>query len=332
MLSGYRTATSVKAAVMRTRRQGRWGGASLLRPLLGFQPGRSSATESGGIVGSAPSRCASDAAPGWFAPGSTIWTVNREAILLLGAGRALLLQMAHPQVAAGVAEHSRFAQDPVGRLFRTLDSSYAIVFGDRAAATAAVRRMDAVHRRVRGVLAEPVGRFPAGTPYDATDPLLRLWVHATLVDTSLLVYERFVAPLSARDRVRYYAESRVLAGLLGIPESLIPDSLEAFRGYVAGVLAADVAVGSTARTLVRLIFHPPAAVSLRVVGPLLEFITVGLVPPAVRELYGYRWSRARERALDSLARAVRRALPVIPPAIRFAPAERASGRRLRIGV
>src|SRR5262245_7172864 len=175
MLSGLRTATSVRAAVMRTRQQGRLGGASLLRPLLGFQPGRSPATESGDVVGGAPSGCASDAAPGWFEPGSTIWTVNREAVLLLGAGRALLLQMAHPLVAAGVAEHSRFAQDPLGRLFRTLDSSYALVFGDRAAATAAVRRMDAVHGRVRGVLDEPVGRFQAGTPYDATDPLLRLW-------------------------------------------------------------------------------------------------------------------------------------------------------------
>jgi uncharacterized protein (DUF2236 family) len=200
-----------------------------------------------------------------------------------------------------------------------------------AAATVALRRMDAVHRRVRGVLGEPVGRFPAGTSYDASDAALRLWVHATLVDTSLLVYERFVAPLSARDRAHYYAESRVLAGLLGIPEPLTAPNLEEFRGYVARVLATDVAVGSTARTLVRLILRPPTPMSLRAVGLLLEFVTVGLLPPELRESYGYRWSRAREQALDSLACAVRGALPAIPPAIRFVPAERARIRRLRIG-
>ena len=131
------------------------------------------------------------------------------------------------------------------------------MFGGVEAAQAAVRRMDAVHGRVHGVLPEPVGRFTAGTPYDAMDPALRLWVHATLTDTSLLVYQRFVRPLSRAEQVAYYADSRQVARLLGIPEPTVPPTLDAFRAYVAGTLARDVAVAPATRALARLIFHPP---------------------------------------------------------------------------
>src|SRR5215831_14539959 len=102
-----------------------------------------------------------------YAPDRQIWKIDRETALLLGAGRALLLQLAHPLVAAGVVEHSAFARDRLGRLRRTLDLSYALVFGSLPMARAAVRRMDTVHARVRGVLTASVGRFPAGTSYDA---------------------------------------------------------------------------------------------------------------------------------------------------------------------
>ena len=186
---------------------------------------------------------------------------------MLGAARALLLQVAHPLVAAGVAEHSGFAEDPVGRLLPTLATSYAIVFGDRPSAMAAVRRMDAPHRRVRGLLREPVGPFPAGTRYDATDPALRLWVHATLVEMRLLVYDRFVACLPANARDRFYAESCEMARALGITELMIPATSEEFRACISRMLSTEVAVGATARELARLIFRPPRAASLRVIGP-----------------------------------------------------------------
>jgi len=263
-----------------------------------------------------------------FTPGRTIWTVNRETVLLLGAGRALLLQLAHPLVAAGVAEHSGFAEDPFGRLLRTLDTSYALVFGDVDSAMAAIQRMDAVHRRVRGSLRESVGPFPAGTRYDATDPALRLWVHATLIETSLLVYDRFVARLSATDQARYHAASGEMARVLGIPEPMIPATIEEFRTYVARMLSTEIAVGATARNLARLIFRPPRAASLRIIGPLAKFVTVGLLPPKVREQYGYRWSPLQEQALEAVARAIRRALPAIPSVIRVVPQARAAERRL----
>jgi len=263
-----------------------------------------------------------------FAPGTTIWTVNREATLFLGAGRALLLQLAHPLVAAGVAEHSGFADDPFGRLLRTLNTSCALVFGDVDAALAAVQRMDAIHRRVRGFLRDPVGPFPAGTPYDAADPALRLWVHATLIDTSLLMYHRFVAGLSAADQARYYTEACEMARVLEIPEQMIPPTIEAFRTYFSRMLSTEIAVGATARELARLIFWPPRAASLRAIGPVAKFVTAGLLPPEVREGYGYAWTPLQEQALDRFARAIKRARPAIPSVIRVIPPARVAERRL----
>jgi len=109
---------------------------------------------------------------GLFGPDSLTWRVNREQALLLGGGRALLLQLAHPLVAAGVADHSDFRSDPLRRLRRTLDATLAMIFGTTAEAEAAAAGVRAVHERVTGTLRTRVGRFDAGTPYRAEDPAL----------------------------------------------------------------------------------------------------------------------------------------------------------------
>jgi uncharacterized protein (DUF2236 family) len=209
----------------------------------------------------------------------------------------------------------------------SISTSYAVVFGEMVSAMTAVRRMDAVHRRVCGVLRESVGAYVAGTRYDARDPALRLWVHATLVDTSLTVYERFVKCLTPAERAQYYAESRELAHVLGIPEEMIPATIEEFRDYVARMLSTGIAVGAPARTLARLIFRPRAR-SLRAIAPLVEFVTVGLLPSDVRDQYGYGWSPRREQALETLAGALRRTLPALPSVVRVVPPARAAERRL----
>src|ERR1043166_5444274 len=120
----------------------------------------------------------------FFAPGSAIWRVDREMALLLGGGRALLMQIAHPKIAAGVADHSRFATDPLARLKQTMETMWSIVFDDRARAQASLDRLGRVHERVQG-------RVPNGPSYSARDPELLLWVHATLVDSALVTYDRF---------------------------------------------------------------------------------------------------------------------------------------------
>ena len=256
-----------------------------------------------------------------FTPASAIWAVNRELALLLGGGRALLLQIAHPLIAAGVQEHSAFGHDPFGRLARTLAPMYALVFGPGTASDTAAERLRRVHAPVRGVLREAVGPYPAGAAYDAADPALRLWVHATLIDTGLLVYSRFVRPLSPVAAARYYDDSRELARRVDVPAALVPPTLEAFRAYMAEQVAGDaLAVGSAARGLARAIFRPPSAPALRPLGPMVELLTAGLLPAPVRDLYGYGWTPAREQALHAFATAVRLLLPLLPPRCRVAPA------------
>src|SRR5438309_9228891 len=115
---------------------------------------------------------------GLFGPGSVTWRVNREGVLLMGGGCALILQVAHPLVAAGVAEHSNYREEPWARLYRTLDMTTKITFGSTDLAEDTARKLRHVHGLIRGETTEPAGRFPAGTPYDARTPALTMWVHA----------------------------------------------------------------------------------------------------------------------------------------------------------
>jgi uncharacterized protein (DUF2236 family) len=260
---------------------------------------------------------------GLFAPESPIRRVHREGVLLLGGGRALLLQLAHPLVAAGVAEHSGFKSDPFDRLRRTLDATLAIVFADRATALDAAERVRRVHARVHGHLREPAGPFPAGTPYNALDPELLLWVHATLIDTALDLYERFVGRLDPDARVRYYDETRAVARLFGIPDARIPGTLDAFRAYVGEMLASEaLTVTPTARDLAAAVLHPPVPLVPNLAGRAATFFTVALLPPRFREAYGLAWGRRREAAWRALVRAGRLTLPALPRPLRDFPQAR----------
>lgn len=250
----------------------------------------------------------------WFPPGSTIRRVGQEALTLLGGGRAVLLQLAHPLVAAGVTEHSDFQSDPLSRLLRTLTLMHTLVFGTRHQVRRALHRFEAAHARVQGRLGQAVGPFPAGTPYTAGDPELKLWVHATLVDTSLLTYERFVAPLTPEERSSYYADTRLLAQLLDIPDQSLPSSLPEFRRYVANMLTGDrLTVDNTGRRLAWDVLHPrgvglvPSASA-----SLLRFVTAGLLPPRLRWAFGLKWGPGRQILLDALRRTTRLLRPVAP--------------------
>ncbi len=261
-----------------------------------------------------------------FGPGSVTWRVNREAVLLLGGGRALLLQVAHPLIAAGVAEHSDFQRAPLQRLWRTLDLTLTITFGDAAHAIAAVRQIERVHARVHGRLEEDSGPFPRGTPYDANDPQLLLWVHATLVDTAMLVYERFVGPLSSSARARYYAESQVAARLFGIPGDLIPPDLDAFRAYVRAMVRGDtLTVGPASRQIAASILRPPVTIALQPAFRLANLFTVGLLPRAIRERYQLPRGKAGDATANALTTVAHTLLPLLPNLLRTLPHARRAG-------
>jgi hypothetical protein len=177
---------------------------------------------------------------GYFAPKSVIRTVGNSPLTpFLGGGPAVLLQVAHPLVAVGVVEHSDYRRDLWRRLARTLQALYLIAYGTKAEAERAADAVQAVHSRVHGRTNVQLGRFPPGTPYSASDPELMLWVHATLVEASLAVYQRFVRALSPDEQERYYQEMALVARLFGTPAAVIPRSLATFRDYFAAQLAGD---------------------------------------------------------------------------------------------
>lgn len=266
-----------------------------------------------------------DPAAGLFAADSITRRINREAVLLLGGGRALLLQVAHPLVAAGVAAHSRFEQDPLQRLVRTLQLTLTIVFGSAAEALAAVRGIERAHARVHGRLESACGPFAAGTPYDASDPALLLWVHATLVDSALVTYRRFVGPLTGAERRRFYDESRVTARLFGIADADVPPTYDAFQGYMRGMLRGpQLAVSRDSRAIAAALLSPPLPPGLRQLAATTRLFTIGLLPAAIRQRYGYSWGPLRERALDATAIALRAGVPWLPSLLRHFPHARRS--------
>jgi uncharacterized protein (DUF2236 family) len=253
------------------------------------------------------------AEPGLLPVGGMAWRVNREAAVLAGGTCALLLQLAHPAVAAGVAEHSDFRAQPFGRLRRTLTASYALAFGADPGVDWAVRHLNAVHAGVRGVVPE------TGNPYHALDPELLLWVHATLVDTAIRVYQRFVEPLTDAQADAVHRDMRPAAEALGIPSDLVPASLGELRAWMdERIESGEVRVGPTARALLPSVLYPLPAIP-RWIWDLGHLVSLSTLDPRIRRQYRIGWSPARERGIDRLAEASRYLLPRLPEALRVLP-------------
>jgi uncharacterized protein (DUF2236 family) len=241
---------------------------------------------------------------GLFAPDSVARRVHSEAVLLLGGGRALLMQLAHPAVAAGVAEHSRFREQRFARLLRTLRLTLAIVYGTREQALAAARQVNNVHRNV------------AGPGYNATDPELLLWVYATLVDTALFVHDRFVRPLRPTERETYYGEMGALATVLGVPTMLLPSDVASFERYVERT-SAQLEVSPAARAIAAELFRP--GLGLQLAMPAMRRVTAALLPPVLGQQYGLVSRPIETATLRFAAAASRRVLPLTPGVIRRTP-------------
>jgi uncharacterized protein (DUF2236 family) len=259
---------------------------------------------------------------GYFAPESVIRRVGNTPLTpFLGGGPAVLLQVAHPLVAAGVFHHSDFHRDLWRRLVRTLRALYLITYGTKSEAEQAGAAVEAVHAHVHGTTPTRLGRFPAGTAYSAADPELQLWVHATLVEASLTVYKRFVHSLSAEEQERYYQEMAFVARLFGTPAEVIPRSLADFRCYFADQLAGTtITVTEPAREIAAVILEAPLPAPLRLLAPAHRLASAGLLPERLRAEYGLRWSTLHELALPLAARSLRlTSTPVLLAASRFSP-------------
>ena len=247
-----------------------------------------------------------------FGPGSATWQIDLEPSVIIGGGRALLMQVAHPSVAAGVTHHSDYVTDPYGRLFGTLDVMMKMLFGQPDVSALQREVLSDRHRQVRGATAQ-------GTPYRASDPELLLWVWATLVDTALLVYDTVFGTVPDDIRRRFYLEQRLLAHGCGVPDDVCPPDLEAFRAYVESTIATELDVTPAARTIAATVLAPPLPVWLVGAAPLNRLITTALLPVRLREAYGLPWDRPREVTSRVVFDALGGGLRLVPRSIRQRP-------------
>lgn len=251
--------------------------------------------------------------------------VQRESAVAFSGPRALLMQAAHPVAFEGFFAHSGAIDAPYERLARTAKVMDTIAFGSREDADRAARRVRAMHRRVRGELAQPAGRFPAGTPFAADDPELLLWVLATLVDSALVVYDRYVGSLSAAERDAYWQDYRIVGGLFGLRDNEMPADIDAFDDYVHEMIDGDdLFVTPAARELaIEIVMRPPVPLIRRPVLELVNFVTVGLLPRRLRRQYGLHWDPLRSLALRGGAEYAKRVLvPLAPQGLRYVPSAR----------
>jgi uncharacterized protein (DUF2236 family) len=265
-----------------------------------------------------------DPVAGFFGPDSLTWRVNRETAVYLGGMRALLMQIAHPKVAQGVADHSNFRDNPLGRLRRTFDTVHAMVFGTRDEAVAAALRLHEVHARVRGRLADPINGMTA--EYHANDPELLLWVFATLVDSSLLSYQTFVEPLRAPEETAFYEEARTFATLCGIDADELPPDIAAFRAYVRQVVrGGELVITPTAREIAETLLKGPPP--LYPFQPSNYVLAAGMLPVELRERFGIGWTLPVRATYSIGVRVVRRLVPHMPDVLRQVPSSRRAARR-----
>ena len=243
--------------------------------------------------------------------------------MLLGWVRAILLQLAHPLIAAGVAEHSTFrsgASAAFSRLHQTVGAMLALTFGDDGRREEALEAIRVIHRRVHGTLPAACGPFHVGTPYSAEDPPLLLWVHATLIDSIVRIYEQIVGPMSEAERDAYCADSAEVAIALGARADEVPRSWRALQAYMAAQYGSGaIAPCHQARELAAALLAPLRGLAATPLNGTLTLIAAGLLPPDIRRAYGLEWNRRRERSFRGMMAALHLARHVTPRLIRWWP-------------
>lgn len=218
------------------------------------EPGRVSPRDSESLLAAIAGRT-QDRNAGVFGPQSMMWRVSRESALFLGAGRAALLQLAHPWVTASLAEHSSVMDDPIKRFHNTFRVVFTMVFGTLDQALAAARHLHSLHTRIQGMMTEDVARWKRGSHYEANEIAALRWVFATLVESAVLAHDCVLPPLTAAEREQYYSEWKTLAALFGLPASALPEDWAAFAAYCGAMHSSsdpaegELGVSDTARVM-----------------------------------------------------------------------------------
>ena len=264
---------------------------------------------------------------GIFGPGSMSWRVHCEAGLFLGAGRAALLQLAHPWVAKAIADHSQVMNRPIVRFHNTFRVVYAMIFGFLDQALGAARGLHKLHTRIEGEISEDAVAYlhpadedlSAGTPYKrgslyrANEVAALRWVYATLIETAVLAYETALGPMGEGEREAYYAETKTFAALFGIPGEVLPADWSAFSAYCRGMADSEaLGVGERARAMGQNLL---AGAGSRVKPPgWYRALTAAWMPERLRLLFGLPFDDKEQQAAE-------RARRMLPWIYRKLPAE-----------
>jgi uncharacterized protein (DUF2236 family) len=252
---------------------------------------------------------------GIFGPESLTWRVDREAAVFLGAGRALLLQLAHPWVAAAISEHSKTFADPVGRFHRTFNITFTMVFGTLDQALAASRRLHRRHAAVTGILPQATGRYEGGSRYSANEVSALRWVHATLVETALQTHDLVLPALTNSEREQYWAEAKLYAALFGVRPADLAADWTSFTAYTEAMAQSNsLAVSPAARDIAEQIFSG-SATGLRI-PRWYRALTAQLLPERLREEFGFEFGEREARSVDRALAWIRRIYPRLPMRLR----------------
>jgi uncharacterized protein (DUF2236 family) len=244
---------------------------------------------------------------GYFGPDSITWQVNQEITVLFGGARALLMHAAHPLVAAGARQTAMYSRDPWARLIRTLQLQSTVTFGSKAEADEAADRINKLHLKVNGT--DPVTNLR----YDALDHELLLWVHACLEVSSIWFFERTVRQLTGAEKQRYHEENMTAAELIWLPREAIPPTYEGLEGWVDQVVGAGLLRRTdVAEDVADIIRSGPVPRGVKWMWGFISFAAFGTLPPAIRVLYGVRWSRPRQIVLDANLTLLRLVRPILP--------------------
>jgi uncharacterized protein (DUF2236 family) len=278
-------------------------------------------------------------------PGSVGWKLNRERVVVAGWGRAILLQLAHPALAAGVDQHSTFRGSLASsfrRLHSTVGAMLALTFGDTEQIISAAAGINAIHDRVSGHVPTPPRTSanrpePPGTSanrsepprtYSAHDSDLQRWVHATMLDSVPLIYERLVGRLTPGERDCYCAEAAIMEPLMGMPAGTFARDTAELNAYMSDMLGGGtLVVTDTSRALAHALLYPPQWWLAWPAFRALQLLTIGTLPPTLREAYGFTWSARDERALARWTSLLRTIVRVLPSAAREWPVARRGSRR-----
>ena len=258
--------------------------------------------------------------------GGITWRIAGDARLFGASGYALLLQVAHPTVGAGVTQHSDFKADPWGRLLRTLDYTSSLVYGGPELAWRMGRRVREMHGRIRGVR-------PDGEPYHALEPGPWAWVHATLAESIIRGHDLFCRPpLTASQTEAFWAEWRRLGRLIGVRYEDLPETWPGLLAYFDRMVEEELEDTEAAQDVLSSLLDPAApplpAMRRDWIWQVVRWpstragslATLGMLPPTLRDRLGVEWSDAMERRFRALAAVARRAGPLLPPPARsFGP-------------